>query len=399
MSPTLILGGARTPIGKFAGGLASFSATDLGGHAIGAALDATGVPAEQVDYVFMGQVLLAGEGQAPARAAAAKAGIPLSAPAATVNKVCLSGLNAVYLAGRMIAAGDADIVVAGGMESMSGAPYLVPGARAGLRAGDATLVDSMMHDGLTCAIEGRSMGLSTERHLAEIGGISRESQDAFAATSHERAARATKNGLLEREIAPVEVPQRRGEPITVTTDEGIRPDASAASLARLRPAFDPAGTVTPGNASQISDGASALVLASPTAAERLGATPVGELIAYGQVAGPDTSLLTQPAAAIEAALERTDAALRDIDVFEINEAFAAVVLASMAALGVPHDVVNPNGGAVALGHPIGASGNRVLLTLLGELRRRGGGLGAASLCGGGGQGDAALVRVPEVPSR
>ena len=399
MSPTLILGGARTPIGRFSGALSSFAATDLGGLAISAALEATGVPAEQVDYVFMGQVLLAGEGQAPARAAATKAGIPLSAPAATVNKVCLSGLNAVYLAGRMIAAGDADIVVAGGMESMSGAPYLAPGARAGLRLGDAALVDSMMHDGLTCAIEGRSMGLSTERHLAGIGGISRAAQDDFAAASHERAARATKDGLLDSEIAPVEVPQRRGDPTVVAHDEGIRPDAGAESLARLRPAFDPQGTVTAGNASQISDGASALVLASPGAAERLGVTPLAEVVSYGQVAGPDTSLLTQPATAIDKALERTGAGLGDIDLFEINEAFAAVVLASMAALGVPHDVVNVNGGAVALGHPIGASGNRVLLTLIHELRRRGGGLGAAALCGGGGQGDAALVRVPAASSQ
>ena len=394
MSPTLILGGARTPIGRFSGALSSFSATDLGGFAISAALEATGVPAAEVDYVLMGQVLLAGEGQAPARAAATKAGVPLTAPAATVNKVCLSGLNAVYLAGRMIADGDADVVVAGGMESMSGAPYLLPGARAGLRAGDAALVDSMMHDGLTCAIEGRSMGLSTEHHLAAIGGISRDSQDAFAAASHERAARATKDGLLDSEITAVEVPQRRGDPTVVAHDEGIRPDAGAESLARLRPAFDPEGTVTPGNASQISDGASALVLASAAAAERLGVTPLAEVVSYGQVAGPDTSLLTQPATAIGKALERNGAEVGDIDLFEINEAFAAVVLASMAALGVPHDVVNVNGGAVALGHPIGASGNRVLLTLLHELRRQGGGLGAAALCGGGGQGDAAIVRVP-----
>ena len=393
MSSALILGGARTPIGRFSGALSAFTATDLGGLAISAALEATGVPPEEVDYVFMGQVLLAGEGQAPARAAAAKAGVPLTAPAATVNKVCLSGLNAVYLAARMIAAGDADIVVAGGMESMSGAPYLAPGARAGLRAGDATLVDSMMYDGLTCAIEGRSMGVSTEHHLAALGGISRESQDAFAAASHERAARATKDGLLDSEIVAVEVPQRRSEPVVVAHDEGIRPDASAESLGRLRPAFDAQGTVTAGNASQISDGASAMVLASADAAERLGAGPLGELVGYGQVAGPDTSLLVQPAAAIDKALARADAELGDIDLFEINEAFAAVVLASMAVLGVPHDVVNVNGGAVALGHPIGASGNRVLLTLLHELRRRGGGLGAAALCGGGGQGDAALVRV------
>ncbi len=397
MSPALILGGARTPIGRFSGALSSFTATDLGGLAIGAALEETGVPPEEVDYVFMGQVLLAGEGQAPARAAATKAGIPLTAPAATVNKVCLSGLNAVYLAGRMIAAGDADVVVAGGMESMSGAPYLAPGARSGLRAGDAKLVDSMMYDGLTCAIEGRSMGLSTEHHLASLGGMSRESQDAFAATSHERAARATKDGLLESEIAPVEVPQRRGEPVVVAHDEGIRPDVSAESLARLRPAFDAEGTVTAGNASQISDGASAMVLASAEAAGRLGLDPLGELISYGQVAGPDTSLLVQPASAIDKALARAGADLGEIDLFEINEAFAAVVLASTAELGVPLDVVNVNGGAVALGHPIGASGNRVLLTLLHELRRRGGGLGAAALCGGGGQGDAALVRVSAAP--
>lgn len=396
MSSALILGGARTPIGRFSGALSSFSATDLGGIAIGAALADAGVPAAEVEYVFMGQVLLAGEGQAPARAAATKAGVPLTAPAATVNKVCLSGLNAVYLAERMIAAGDADIVVAGGMESMSSAPYLVPGARAGLRAGDASLVDSMMYDGLTCALEGRSMGLSTEHHLANLGGISRESQDAFAASSHERAARATKDGLLDSEITAVEVPQRRGEPIVVSQDEGIRPDAGADALARLRPAFDPQGTVTAGNASQISDGASAMVLASAGAAERFGARPLGEIVAYGQVAGPDTSLLLQPALAIDKALERDGAALGDIDLFEINEAFAAVVLASMAELGVPHDIVNVNGGAVALGHPIGASGNRVLLTLLNELRRRGGGLGAAALCGGGGQGDAAIVRVPQV---
>ena len=393
MSAALILGGGRTPIGRMSGALSSFSATDLGGFAIAGALAAAGVRADEVDYVFMGQVLLAGEGQAPARAAAAKAGIPLGAPAATVNKVCLSGLNAVYLAERMIAAGDAEVVVAGGMESMSSAPYLLPGARAGLRLGDAALVDSMMFDGLTCAIEGRSMGLSSEHHLASIGGISRDSQDAFAAASHERAARATKDGLLADEIVPVEVPQRRGEPLTVSTDEGIRADADARSLSRLRPAFDPQGTITAGNASQISDGASALVLASPDAAERLGVAPLGEIVSYGQVAGPDTSLLLQPAAAIGKALARTGATLADVDLFEINEAFAAVVLATMADMGVPHDAVNVNGGAVALGHPIGASGNRVLLTLLHELRRRGGGLGAAALCGGGGQGDAALVRV------
>ena len=392
MSKAVIIGGARTPIGKLSGSLASFSGTQLGSMAISAALDDAGVTPEEVDYVFMGQVLLAGEGQAPARASAARAGIPMSVPASTVNKVCLSGLNAVYLAERMIAAGDASVVVAGGMESMTSAPYLANGVRNGLKLGDAALTDSMMGDGLTCAFDHCSMGLSTERYASKES-LSREAQDAFAAASHERAARAHKDGLMEDEIVPVEIPQRRGDAILFSSDEGVRPDTSAESLSRLRPAFDSAGSITAGNASQISDGASALVVASAEAAERLSVDPAAEIISYAQVAGPDTSLLHQPSAAIMKLLERSNLSLGDVDLFEINEAFAAVVLASMNDLGIPHDVVNVNGGAIAFGHPIGASGNRVLLTLIRELQRRGGGTGAAALCGGGGQGDAVLVRV------
>ena len=392
MSRVVIIGGARTPIGKLSGSLASFSGTQLGSVAISAALADAGVSPEEVDYVFMGQVLLAGEGQAPARAAAVRAGIPMSVPASTVNKVCLSGLNAVYLAERMIAAGDASVVVAGGMESMTSAPYLATGVRSGLKLGDSALSDSMMSDGLTCAIDHSSMGLSTERYSAEES-LSRETQDAFAAASHERAARAQKDGLMEIEIVPVEIPQRRGDSILFSSDEGVRPDTSAESLSGLRPAFDAAGSITAGNASQISDGASALVIASTEAAERLSADPIAEIISYAQVAGPDTSLLHQPSAAITKLLERNGLTLDEIDLFEINEAFAAVVLASMNDLGIPHDIVNVNGGAIALGHPIGASGNRVLLTLIRELQRQGGGIGAAALCGGGGQGDAALIRV------
>ena len=387
---TVILGGARTPIGKLSGSLADFSGTDLGAFAIEAALDRTGVPADRVDYVIMGQVLTAGEGQATARQAATKAGIPLTTPASTVNKVCLSGINAVYLAHRMVAAGDADIVVAGGMESMTSAPYLLPGARRGFRLGDATTVDSMMYDGLWCAIEHCSMGGATERYSASAA-ISRAAQDQLAAASHERAARATKDGLLDEEITPVSIPQRKGDAVVFAADEGIRSDTTGDSLGRLRPAFEESGNITAGNASQISDGGSAMVIASSDAAQRLGIEPWGEILAYGQVAGPDPSLLNQPSNAIRAAIAGTDIAVSDIELFEINEAFAAVAIASMDDLGVSPDVVNVNGGAIALGHPIGASGNRLVLTLLHELRRRGGGIGAAALCGGGGQGDAVVL--------
>lgn len=389
---SVIAAGARTPIGKLSGAFGSLAATDLGGVAIAGALERAGVAPAEVDYVIMGQVLQAGAGQATARRAAANADIPLTVPATTINKVCLSGVNAIYLAHRMVAAGDADIVVAGGMESMTNAPYLLPGARQGFRAGDQTVVDSLFHDGLFCALEHELMGAATERYAASAG-LPRAPQDELAARSHERAARAAKDGSFADEIVTVAVPQRRGEPLTVTDDEGIRADTSAESLAKLRPAFADAGNITAGNASQISDGASAVVVMSAELAAERGIEALGEIVGYGQVAGPDPSLLHQPANAIRAALAGTDHEVSDLALYEINEAFAAVAIASMDELGVDADVVNVNGGAIALGHPIGASGNRLALTLLHELRRRGGGLGAAALCGGGGQGDALIVRV------
>jgi acetyl-CoA C-acetyltransferase len=391
MAGSVILAGARTPIGKLSGGLASFKASDLGGFTIKAALERAGLSPDQVDYVFMGQVLQAGAGQITARQAAQVAGIPLSVPATTVNKVCLSGINAIYLADQMIQSGEAEIVVAGGMESMTNAPYLLPGARAGYRMGDQTVVDSMMYDGLFCAFDQCAMGEGTEKHAASAG-LDRASQDELAALSHERAARAQKDGLFDDEIVEVEVPQRRGDPLVVREDEGVRPGTTVESLGQLRPAFDKAGNITAGNASQISDGGSALILTSKEKADQLGASALGEVVSYGQVAGPDTSLLHQPARAILQALEKKSMAVSDVDLFELNEAFAAVGVASMAELGITAEVTNVNGGAVALGHPIGMSGNRLVLTLLHELRRRGGGTGAAALCGGGGQGDALVLK-------
>ena len=391
MPGSVIVSGARTPIGKLNGALGSLPATDLGGVAIRAALERGGVRPDQVDYVLMGQVLLAGAGQITARQAAAKAGIPMTVPATTINKVCPSGLHTIYLADLMIQAGDAEIIVAGGQESMTQAPYLLPGARAGYRAGDQKVVDSMMYDGLTDAFDHLAMGLSTERYNEAGPHISRERQDAFAAASHERAAAAIKDGRLADEITPVTIPSRKGD-VVVETDEGVRPETTAESLARLAPAVSEGGTITAGNASQISDGAAAVVVMSSEAATRLGLVPLGEVVAYGQVAGPDTSLLTQPSRAILAALGRRGLSLADVSLFEINEAFAAVALASMEELGIGDDVVNVNGGAIALGHPVGMSGTRIALSLLLELRRRGGGIGAASLCGGGGQGDALIVK-------
>jgi acetyl-CoA C-acetyltransferase len=391
MPGSYLVAGARTPIGKLSGALASRSATDLGAGVITAALERAGVAADDVQHVVVGQVLMAGQGQVPSRQAAVKAGIPMRVPAVNVNKVCLSGLNAIYLADQMIAAGDADVVVAAGIESMTNAPYLADGARAGYRYGNSELRDSIIADGLWCAFDACLMGLGTERYAA--GSISREDQDAFAALSHERAAAAIKEGRLAEEIAPVSIPQRRGDAVVVEHDEGVRPETTVESLGALRPAFDPAGTVTAGNASQLSDGASAVVLMSKAEADRRGVAPLGEFVSYGMVAGPESaSLLHQPSGAIEAALTRAGLAITDVDLFEINEAFAAVGLASMADLGVPADLVNVNGGAIALGHPIGMSGNRLALTLVHELRRRGGGTGAAALCGGGGQGDALIVR-------
>ncbi|MGI9624064.1 MAG: acetyl-CoA C-acetyltransferase [Acidimicrobiales bacterium] len=389
---TVILAGARTPIGKLNGSLASMTGAELGGVAIAAALERAGVRPEQVDYVVMGQVLQAGTGQLTARQAARKAGIPMSVPATTINKVCLSGLNAIHLAQQMIESGEADIVVAGGMESMSQAPYLLPGARTGYRYGGKDVVDAIEHDGLFCALECELMGEGTERYAASAA-IGREAQDLIAAASHDRAARATKDGLLADEIVPVEVPQRRGDPITISTDEGIRPATDLDSLGALRPAFSESGHITAGNASQISDGASATIVTTSETAESLGVEPLAEIVSYGQVAGPDTSLLTQPSRAIAEAVDKAGIEVADLDLVEINEAFAAVSRASMDELGVDDDVVNVNGGAIALGHPIGASGNRLALTLAYELARRGGGLGAAALCGGGGQGDALILRV------
>ncbi len=391
MPGSVIVAGARTPIGKLSGGLAGFTAMDLGGVAISAALERAGVASDRVRYVFMGQVLQAGQGQITARQAAARAGIPLDVPATTINKVCLSGLNAIYLADLLIQAGEVDLVVAGGMESMTQAPYLLPGARAGLRMGDATVVDSMMYDALYCQFDHCAMGLGTENYNRDTA-ISRERQDAAAALSHERAAAAIKDGRLAEEIVPVTVPQRKGDPIVVDTDEGVRPGTTVESLGALKPAFAKDGTITAGNASQISDGGAAVIVASRAVADSLGVTPLGEVVSYGQVAGPDASLLHQPAAAIEQALGKAGLAVSDVDLFELNEAFAVVGLASSDRLGITDDVVNVNGGAIALGHPVGMSGTRLALTILHELRRRGGGLGAVALCGGGGQGDAMLLR-------
>lgn len=393
MTKTVIAGGARTPIGKLSGGLATLSGAQLGGHAIRAALDRSGVSPDQVDYVIMGQVLQAGAGQITARQAANHAGIPLNVPSTTINKVCLSGMNAIYLAWRMIMAGDADIVVAGGMESMTNAPHLLTGTRGGWKLGDQKAVDSLNYDGLFCSLEHELMGTATDRYLASTS-YDRVMQDEIAMASHARAATAQKNGTLAEEIAAVSVPQRRGDPIDIIDDEGIRPSTTMESLGSLRPAFTESGNITAGNASQISDGASATVIMSAAKAGELGIDPFAELLSYGQVAGPDCSLLTQPSRAIRAALEHTDTVTQsDLSLYEINEAFAAVAAASIDDLGISFDDVNVNGGAVALGHPIGASGNRLVLTLLHELKRRGGGIGAAALCGGGGQGDAVIVRV------
>jgi acetyl-CoA C-acetyltransferase len=390
MAGSVILTGARTPIGKLSGSLAGFEATDLGAIAIKAALERAGLSPDQIDYVFMGQVLLGGAGQMTARQAAVKAGIPLSVPATTVNKVCLSGINSIHLADLYIQAGEADIVVAGGMESMTNAPYLLPKARAGYRMGDGEVVDSMMFDGLFCAIEQIAMGGSTEKY-ARTAEILRGPQDELAYLSHDRAAKAQKDGLFDAEIVKVEIPQRKGDPVLFSEDEGVRGSTTLESLGALRPAFDKAGNITAGNASQISDGGSAVIVCSEAAAEKLGVDPLGRIIGYGQVAGPDTSLLHQPAAAIQQALDRSNLSVGDLDLFELNEAFAAVGVASMAELGITTDITNVNGGAIALGHPIGMSGNRVALHLLHELKRRGGGKGAAALCGGGGQGDAMLL--------
>ena len=393
MPGSVIVSGARTPIGKLLGSLASFQAVDLGGVAIEAALSRAGVAGDQVDYVIMGQVLQAGAGQITARQAADKGGIPMTVPSITINKVCLSGLDAIALADQLIAAGEYDVVVAGGMESMTNAPHLLPGARTGYKYGNGTLVDSMAHDGLFCAFDQVAMGESTERYNAKLG-ISREEQDEFSARSHELAAAAQKNGAFDDELVSVPIPQRKGDPVLVTTDEGVRPETTAETLAKLRPAFAADGTITAGSASQISDGACAVVVMSRAKAEELGAPVLAEIGHHGVVAGPDASLQSQPANAIKKAVGRAGIDVSALDLVEINEAFASVAIQSTRELGIDLDRVNVNGGAIALGHPIGASGARIALTLVHELRRRGGGVGAAALCGGGGQGDALILRVP-----
>jgi acetyl-CoA C-acetyltransferase len=393
MPGSVIVSAARTPIGRLLGALQDYSAAELGGFAIKAALERANLPGDQVDYVILGQVIQAGAGQIPARQAAVKAGIPMTVPSLLINKVCLSGLDAIALADQLIAAGEFDAVVAGGMESMTNAPHLLPNARKGYKFGSVEVLDAMAHDALFCAFDQCAMGESTERYNARLG-ISRAEQDEFAARSHQRAAQAQKNGLFEDEVVPVEIPQRRGEPIVVSDDEGIRADTTADSLARLRPSFAPDGTITAGSSSQISDGAAAVVVMSRRRAEELGAPVLAEIGAHGVVAGPDASLQSQPANAIKAALAKERIGVGDLDLVEINEAFASVAIQSMRELDLDPERVNVNGGAIALGHPVGMSGARIALHLALELRRRGGGIGAAGLCGGGGQGDALVLRVP-----
>jgi acetyl-CoA C-acetyltransferase len=392
MAGSVIVAGARTPIGRLLGSLKGFAAVDLGAFAIKAALERAGVTGDQVDYVIMGHVLQAGAGQIPSRQAAVKAGIPMNVPSLTINKVCLSGLDAIALADQVIRAGEFEIVVAGGMESMTNAPHLLPKSRHGYKYGSIEMLDATAHDGLTDAFDGVSMGESTERYNAELG-ISRAEQDEFAARSHQRAAAAVKNGLFDDEIVPVEIPQRKGDPVVFKTDEGVRADTTAESLGRLRPAFSKDGTITAGSSSPISDGAAAVVVMSKAKAEELGLTWLAEIGAHGNVAGPDNSLQSQPSNAIKHALGKQGLDVADLDLIEINEAFASVGVQSMRDLGVDDGKVNVNGGAIALGHPIGMSGARIVLHLAYELRRRGGGVGAAGLCGGGGQGDALILKV------
>ena len=398
MPEAVITGGARTAFGRLLGSLAGFSAADLGGVVIRAALERSGLSGSDAEYVIMGQVLQAGAGQIPARQAAVAAGIPMTVPALTINKVCLSGLDAIALAAQFVRAGEFGIVVAGGMESMTRAPHLLPGARAGHRYGAMELLDAMALDGLTDPFDHLPMGELTDRHNARLG-IGRTEQDEFAARSHQLAAAAIKDGLLAAEIAPVDVPQRRGDPVRFDTDEGVRADTTAQALGRLRPAFGAAGTITAGSASQISDGACAVVVMSAELAAARGIGVLAEVGAHGNVAGPDNSLQSQPSRAIGHALGKAGLTVADLDLIEINEAFASVALQSIRDLGVPEDRVNVNGGAIAFGHPIGASGARIALHLASELRRRGGGLGAAALCGGGGQGSALLLRVPAAAGR
>ncbi|WP_436788524.1 acetyl-CoA C-acetyltransferase [Yinghuangia sp. YIM S10712] len=394
MAGSVIVAGARTPMGRLLGSLKGFSASDLGGIVIKEALQRAGVTGDQVQYVIMGQVLQAGAGQMPARQASVKAGIPMSVPSLLINKVCLSGLDAIALADQLIRAGEFEIVVAGGMESMTNAPHVLPKSREGFRYGAFEVLDAMAYDGLTDVFDHVPMGESTDRFNAKFG-VGREEQDEFAARSHQRAAAAQKNGVFDAEIVPVEVPQRKGDPVVFSVDEGVRPETTAESLAKLRPSFTKDGTITAGSASQISDGACAVVVMSKAKAEELGLEWIAEIGAHGNVAGPDNSLHSQPSNAINNALGKAGLTVSDLDLIEINEAFASVGIQSMRDLGVDAEKVNVNGGAIALGHPIGMSGARVVLHLALELKRRGGGTGAAALCGGGGQGDALILTVPK----
>ncbi|WP_395692670.1 acetyl-CoA C-acetyltransferase [Nocardioides sp.] len=392
---SVIVAGARTPIGRLSGSLKDFSAAQLGGVAIQGALAKAGVSGDQVDYVIMGQVILAGAGQNPARTAAVAGGIPMNVPSITINKVCLSGINAIALADQLIRAGEVDVVVAGGMESMTNAPHFLPKSREGIKFGDVKLVDSMAYDALYDQATQQAMGLLTEECNAAAANLTRAEQDEFAAQSHQKAAAAWKNGVFDDEVVPVEIPQRKGDPLQFATDEGVRGDTTAESLGRLRPAFSKEGTITAGSSSQISDGAAAVVVMSKAKAEELGLSWLAEIGAHGQVAGPDSTLQLQPAAATAKACEKEGIAPTDLDLVEFNEAFAAVGISSARELGLDEAKVNVNGGAIALGHPVGMSGARIVLHLALELQRRGGGVGAAALCGGGGQGDALIVRVPK----
>ena len=394
MSGSVIVAGARTPIGRLLGGLKDKTAAELGGVAIQGALEKAGVSGDQVDYLIMGQVILAGAGQNPARTAGIAAGLPMTMPSITINKVCLSGINAIALADQLIRAGEHDIIVAGGMESMTNAPHLLPKSREGYKYGDVALIDAMAYDALYDQATQQAMGALTESCNAAGKKLTREEQDAFAARSHQRAAEAWKNGLFDDEVVPVEIPQRKGDPIVVSQDEGVRGDTTVESLAKLRPAFSKDGTITAGSASQISDGACAVVVMSKAKAEELGLTWIAEVGAHGQVAGPDSTLQMQPANAIAKACAKEGVQPAALDLVEINEAFAAVGIESARELGLDEEKVNVNGGAIALGHPVGMSGARIVLTLAHELKRRGGGVGAAALCGGGGQGDALVIRVP-----
>ena len=388
----MIVGAARTAVGKYGGGLSSLRAVELGGTAISAATSRSGVDPSAVDEVIFGQVLQAGEGQITARQAAVNGGLPMTVPSLTVNKVCLSGLASIGLGARSVRLGEASFVMTGGMESMSNAPHVLRELRWGARIGDATLVDVMTHDGLFCAFDHCTMGESSDHKNASLG-ISRGEQDEWSARSHERAQAASGSGAFAEEIVPVTVPQRKGDAVIVDTDEGIRPGTTSESLAKLRPAFVGDGTITAGNASQISDGGAAVMVADRAAAEANGSPILAEILAYGQIGGVDPTLHERPAEAIRVALKRAELDTSDLNVVEINEAFAAVALWSTKMLELDQAIVNPHGGAVALGHPIGCTGARLIVTLIHTLRARGGGIGAASLCGGGGQGDAMIVKV------